>query len=76
MELCPHPQHLAQESNALQVTDDDDDDDDEDGGGGGDGHQDPRVAFLFKLAMRIKKSAVRQNRYTPLFDLLVASSES
>jgi hypothetical protein len=32
------------------------------------------VAFLFKLAMRIKKSAVRQNRYTPLFDLLVASS--
>lgn len=31
----------------------------------------PVVAFLFKLAMRIKKSAVRQNRYTPLFDLLV-----
>ncbi|CAL1133077.1 unnamed protein product [Cladocopium goreaui] len=31
----------------------------------------PVVAFLFKLAMRIKKSAVRQNLYTPLFDLLV-----
>ncbi|CAJ1362176.1 unnamed protein product [Effrenium voratum] len=29
------------------------------------------VSFLFKLAMRVKKAAVRQNRYTPLFDLLV-----
>mmetsp|Transcript_8852 Transcript_8852/g.21131 ORF Transcript_8852/g.21131 Transcript_8852/m.21131 type:complete len:745 (-) Transcript_8852:140-2374(-) len=31
----------------------------------------PVVAFLFKLAMKVKKVAVRQNRYTPLFDLLV-----
>eukprot|EP00439_Symbiodinium_sp_Y106_P063442 s1682_g9.t2 len=31
----------------------------------------PVVSFLFKLAMKVKKVAVRQNRYTPLFDLLV-----
>eukprot|EP00933_Yihiella_yeosuensis_P060658 TRINITY_DN63404_c0_g1_i1.p1 TRINITY_DN63404_c0_g1~~TRINITY_DN63404_c0_g1_i1.p1 ORF type:complete len:749 (-),score=196.52 TRINITY_DN63404_c0_g1_i1:92-2338(-) len=31
----------------------------------------PAVGFLFKVAMRIKKAAVRTNRYTPLFDLLV-----
>mmetsp|Transcript_23513 Transcript_23513/g.42406 ORF Transcript_23513/g.42406 Transcript_23513/m.42406 type:complete len:748 (-) Transcript_23513:120-2363(-) len=29
------------------------------------------VGFLFKVAMRIKKAAVRTNRYTPIFDLLV-----
>eukprot|EP00931_Biecheleriopsis_adriatica_P030553 TRINITY_DN18007_c0_g1_i1.p1 TRINITY_DN18007_c0_g1~~TRINITY_DN18007_c0_g1_i1.p1 ORF type:complete len:746 (+),score=178.46 TRINITY_DN18007_c0_g1_i1:83-2320(+) len=29
------------------------------------------VAFLFKVAMKVKKAAVRTNRYTPVFDLLV-----
>jgi len=29
------------------------------------------VAFLFKVALRVKKAAVRTHRYTPVFDLLV-----
>lgn len=31
----------------------------------------PVVSFLFNVAMRMKKAAVRQHRYTPVFDLLV-----
>lgn len=31
----------------------------------------PIVQFLFTLAMKMKKQAVKQHRYTPVFDLLV-----